>query len=245
MKTKRTSKAERGYALIKEAAFSPQRCRGAEDFYTYELERIAKAINPDVSDGQMRLVIMDDYRHSDGYCMLTTMTSAYLSYDNVMRVRLAFFRAEACARCEGTSIDCDIRLALEFPRAKNDERRVWIDVETGLPWRPRACEQISGTLGARPSDAKEFHREATGIALREIGRIQKERSVWVGWEVCYEPWMGDREAHNLVSTATDPSRPAVTVLCTCYHPKGQADFNPWRNSGINAEGIRQRVLEAA
>lgn len=133
-----------------------------------ELHLIAQRINPEVSQTASQYVVFEEASFPDGDSLLRSRTSGYSFWGMVPA--LFFFRLHA----DHYSTDNhEVRLVFEIQRSKADARKVWIDCESGLPWRPRSVMKLRNNLTPeRRAEIEAFERHADAAAREALKEIK-------------------------------------------------------------------------
>lgn len=146
---RRFSKVQRAYETLSIAAWKIK-CLSES-----ELFRVAKAINPDLSDFEPQLHIFDCHTwRDDGLQQMVTFASGVRSELYRMRTALLFFRTEV-NQTGSNLISHDVRLVFSLPHSKTDSCSIWLDCETGLPWVPMARRRVRVDFPAEKRAALE------------------------------------------------------------------------------------------
>lgn len=215
MNTKRT-KARRGWELLGEAAGK------LEILYSYQLYRIAKAINPALEDFQGRMVIMDDLRWLDEPRLSGSLNQlARLSMHDFGALRALVFWREEIADGQSSRISHDVRLCYEFP---GGEKRgsIWLDAATGLPWLPHACY----TFLPDPERSRRMNEQLAAdakLARAVVAQITEEENTSFMWQYGPQDYKQEREVEILQFSRRKNKKAewvVEKVFATRYHPAG-------------------------
>lgn len=167
---RRTSRAERGYLAIREAAYK------VKTLTESELKRIVGAINPDAKESYLKVSVVEDGQWCDGYAHTEVLCSLWLGRLHRATQALVFFR-EMDRAGRSTQLFNELRLVLMFERSKEDSRRLSIDCETGLPWRSRAALQLREQCFTpeERKGAEEFDRQCEAKAREVLAEMRSEQ----------------------------------------------------------------------
>lgn len=162
----RQSRASRGYEALRAESHK------LNTLYSSDLERIARAICPELTNRDLKLGIFDAYFWPEtGLCELEEMARETIYGFFRMKTRLVYFRQEIRYESSGKIVH-DVRLTAFFNWRGTT---IFLDAETGLPWRPLAQMKIRKNLGARRrQELEQIDLDATQIARRALTQAVKE-----------------------------------------------------------------------
>ena len=215
----RKTKAQRAFAMLQEASAQ------LELVSAFELQRLAKAVNPELNGYELTFRIFDfhwwiDQDVADG--MMDTLCSSGSSYYFRMRTRLSFFRAERSNDLSSKQRS-EVVLVAEF---KFQDMTFWINAETGMFWDPLSRAARRRHLSPERRDAlMKIEQEAAKRLFVEREHIWKEKTEYFGW---YDHGVDyDREArHERLELLRRPNPKAewkvIKVYAERFHPAGSA-----------------------
>jgi hypothetical protein len=153
--------------------------QGVKVLYDFELNHVAKAINPAASD-YGRLQVMDDYSFADGYGACDCLASHAMSFLLRMRETLLFLRLQTAAH---TSEIVSHRLSLVAEYDAGQGRRFWLNCETGMPWRPEASARVRASMSAeRQAQSEERWQKANAAATAALKELRQRALSYVAPE---------------------------------------------------------------
>lgn len=217
MNPERKSKTARAYETFYEAAGK------LETYSETELKRIALAVNPELEEHELRMVIYNCHWWIDSDISLggiESLGSGYLTSLYTLKRRLLFFREEVRGG-SSSKLRNETRLILEFPWRNT---KLWLDCETGRFWEPQVRLRNRRFLdAARQQELLEIDRAAEKLAAAERAKIFKELTELTGWI----DQGADYEREARVEILSDMIRPnpkaewqTVAQYATRYFPAG-------------------------
>lgn len=226
----RKSRAQRAYENLRLAAGR------IPVLYSYELERIARALNPESGIGRMLIFSHHRWLDDSTTCFMDCLSSGYSSEFYKLVPRLAFFRAEKASSASEKILD-DTRLVLEV---KYQNTTVWLDAESGLPWMPHArCRDHRKHCNPeRRAELERIEGEALGLVKKVLAEIEREKCSVLMWQEDWQQTTDQRRVQRLEFSTRPNSRAEFADprwLASKYFPATVTYPEPQPNASLMHE----------